>query len=117
MRQRAIPIHVHKPNFFKCIFSSDLLKHYLVLIYSQNAYRSMVVFISVRLNGTMQNATFFEKQYNKMLSMYNNLQTTVHDIRNQQHILITQLQEKTREVNHLQKQLLTSSPSPVRMSR
>jgi hypothetical protein len=42
---------------------------------------------------------------------------TVHDIRNQQHILITQLQEKTREVNHLQKQLLTSSPSPVRMSR
>lgn len=93
------------------------LKNDLVLIYSQNAYRSMVVFISVRLNGTMHNATFFEKQYKKILAMYNNLQTTVHDIRKQQHVLITQLQEKTREVNHLQTQLLTSSPSPVRMSR
>ncbi|CAC5417780.1 unnamed protein product [Mytilus coruscus] len=67
----------------------------------------------VKLNATMHNSTFYESQYRKMLSMYHNLQTTVHDIRQQQQVLLTQLQEKTREAMRLQKQSPLSSPPPA----
>ncbi|XP_071135022.1 uncharacterized protein [Mytilus edulis] len=67
----------------------------------------------VQLNATIHNATFYESQYRKVLSMYHNLQSTVHDVRQQQQMLLTQLQEKTREAMRLQKQSPLSSPPPA----
>ncbi|CAG2212886.1 unnamed protein product [Mytilus edulis] len=102
-------VYVRFQDVHKIIEEVNLVKQALGMMNNH----SDLLQAEVQLNATIHNATFYESQYRKVLSMYHNLQTSVHDIRQQQQVLITSAERKTRETMRLQKQYQLSTPPPA----